>query len=368
MKKVLPVIIIVVIVAALWFAISSRGGESVQGKSGSEKPLGLDKSGTKATARMTPAPPRIPGTTEEGEEEAAAEERPATEVYKNADEALEAVKKAALDYDDLVLDQFTELPASCSWCDGFYSSLKDLIASPDTKPEQRSYYAELLAVSGRVENVKTLVEGILNAKNQEEADLFAEALELTTGKEDVIKYLGEQLHQTNDTVKEAAVAAITNQGSRLAVEMLYKNTLERGDPDGYYSMGIGLGEVVPEEEALPYLQDLVAKRDQYSHLAVKALLNAGLDGTKIVVDLLSNSKNPEFDKEMLKGAKDHIAYDDDVIAFLRPLAENSKSPVVREFATDVLKEFAQSQEEAGANDIGDVTAPLDAAPMSPLNP
>lgn len=369
MKKILPALIVVIIVAALWFAVSSRSGDSERKQDRSKPSASLDSGAALPDSRISksdgikPRIPSEPGEDEEDEDELMFGERPATEIYKSAEEALEAVKKAALDYDDLVLDQFTELPASCSWCESFYASLKDLLASPDIKDDQRSYYGELLAVSGRVDNIKTLVDGITHARNQEEAEIMAEALELSTGSDDVVKYLGEQLGNNNETLKEAAVAAITNQGSRLAVELLHKNTIERGDPDGYYSMGIGLGEVVPEEEALPYLQDLAAKRDAYSHLAVKSLLNAGLDGTKIVIDLLTSSRNPEFDRELLKGAKDHIAYDDDVIEFLRPLAESSQSPIVREFVQDVLKEFAQSQEE----DMADMTGGQ-MAPMSPLNP
>lgn len=234
----------------------------------------------------------------------------------------------------------------------------------DLKADERSYYAELLAISGRAENVRTLVEAINTARNAEEANVYAEALELSAGGDDVVRLLGEQLGASNDTLREAAVAAITNQGSRLAVETLYKNTAERGDPDGYYSAGIGLGEVVPEPEALPYLQDLAMKRDQFSHLAVKSLLNTGLDGTKIVIDVLSNSRNEEFDREMLKGAKDHVAYDTDVVNYLKTVAETSKSAAARDFAKDVLAEFEQSQAEEAADgaDDGDSEAPPVAAP------
>ena len=90
---------------------------------------------------------------------------------------------------DLILDQFTEPGQNCTWCNDFYGQLRDLIFSPDTKADQKSYFAEILAISGRVENVKTLVDAITSAKSQDEADSFAEALELTIGKDDVVKIL-----------------------------------------------------------------------------------------------------------------------------------------------------------------------------------
>lgn len=371
MKVFISIVVLIVIAAALWFAVSSResgstkqGLVSQQASQPNQAVPGGEGEGKSGVAGQQPA-----GETDsqdEEDEEAAADDRPATEIYKTADDALRAVKEAAADYDDLVLDQFTDLPKNCSWCDSFYRSLRDLLGS-DIKADERSYYAELLAISGRTENVKALVDALTGAKNSEEANVYAEALELSTGGDEVVRLLGDQLGSSNDTLREAAVAAITNQGSRLAVEMLYKNTVDRGDPDGYYSAGIGLGEVVPEPEALPYLQDLAMKRDQYSHLAIKSLLNTGLDGTKIVIDVLSNSKNPDFDRELLKGAKDHVAYDNDVVNYLKNVAETSKVATARDFAKDVLAEFEQSQaEEAAAGNDQDATQ--ETAPAAPQAP
>jgi hypothetical protein len=182
--------------------------------------------------------------TDEGVEEE--EARPAYEVYKTADEALDALKKGAQDYDDLILEQFTDLGPDCQWCDAFYNSVRDVMSAADTSAEQRSYFAEVLAISGRIENIQSLVEQIKNAKNSDESDVYAEALELTVGKDDVVKYLSTQLDSDNQPLKDASVAAITNQGSKLAVEALFKHVVERGDPDGYYSQGIGPGEMIPD--------------------------------------------------------------------------------------------------------------------------
>lgn len=351
MKKLLPVIVVVVIALGLWFFISSRIENESKPTTASQN-TNVNPASDQANAKSDSAQntnsdaETATDETEGGEGLAPTDDRPAAERYKSAEEALAAIKAGAADYDDLILDQFTEPGPNCSWCDGFYASVKDLMLSPDTKSEQRSYFAEVLAISGKVENVKAVVDAITGAKSQEEADVFAEALELTVGKDDVVKFLGEQLNQGNETLKEASVAAITNQGSKLAIETLYAHTVEKGDPDGYYSMGIGLGEVVPDEEALPYLQELAMKRDQYSHLAIKGMLNSGIDGVKMVMDVLSNSKNPEFDKEMLKGAKDHVSYDEDVVNYLRQVAESGKNNEAVAFAKDVLADFDQAQKEA----------------------
>jgi len=92
------------------------------------------------------------------------------------------------------------------------------------------------------------------------------------------------MESTNETIQEASIAAVTNQGTRLAAELLYNQTQKAGDPDGYYSRGIGLGEFIPDPDAIPYLQELVKKQDQYSPLAVKALINSGTDGLRLVLN------------------------------------------------------------------------------------
>lgn len=283
--------------------------------------------------------------TTEGEESAPEETKSATELYSSADQALEAVKKAAAEYDDLVLEQFTRPGPDCTWCDQFYAQVKDLMKSPDTSQETRGYYAELLAVSGRVDNISTLVDSIKNAKDATEADTYSEALELASGGDDVVRFLGSQMDSKNEAVQEASIAAVTNQGTRLAAELLYDQTAKAGDADGYYSRGIGLGEFIPDPEALPYLQELVKKQDQYSPLAVKALINSGMDGLRLVFDELNSVKDPEVIKKMLNGAEDHVNYEEGVEAYLAKIAETSQQPALVDFAKKVLEDFKNSADE-----------------------
>jgi len=289
------------------------------------------------------------------------EAKPASQVYASAEAALKAVQAGARDYDDLVLEQFTLPGEDCTWCPEFYKSVKDLLSDQATPTDQRSYFAEILAVSGRVDNIAILIDGIKNAPSKEVADTYAEALELTVGRDDVVKLIGENLDSTNESLREASVAAVTNQGSRLAAELLYKNTVERGDPDGYYSLGIGLGEFVPTEETIPYIQELALKRDQYSHLAVKSLVNAGQPGLQVVFDIIGNSTDIEADRQLLKDSIDHVNYDEETEAFLKKIVETSKQPLVIEYAKSILDDFNANAAEG--QEAEDTLAEEEPTPM-----
>ena len=269
MKKIFPIILLVILGIAAWFFSTGKSPSTDTALKVDAAGGGTEKSIRDEMINDINAMDSAGGNTggaADGDEADAdgmfnsdGETKPAAQVYSNADDALKAVLAGAKDYDDLVLEQFTLPGEDCTWCPQFYKSVKDLLADQTITADQRSYYSEILAVSGSVDNLSTLVDGIKNAPSKEAADSFAEALELTIGKDDVVQFLSEHLSSTNETLREASVAAVTNQGSRLAAETLYKNTVERGDPDGYYSIGSGLGELVPDEETLPYLQELALK-------------------------------------------------------------------------------------------------------------
>jgi 5'-deoxynucleotidase YfbR-like HD superfamily hydrolase len=89
---------------------------------------------------------------------------------------------------------------------------------------------------------------------------------------------------------------------------------------------------------------MVQKHDQYSHLAVKALINSGMDGLRAVFDELETSNDPEADRRMLKDALDHVNFEDGLDAYLKQKIEASKQPVVKEFAQKILDEYAGSEE------------------------
>jgi hypothetical protein len=274
--------------------------------------------------------------------------KPATEAYSNAEDALAAALKGAKDFDDSILEQFTEPSPDCSWCPAFYSSIQELVMNPNTPQDQKSYMAEILAISGRAENVQTLVQAIKNAPNATEADLFAEALELTLGKDEVTTVLGDQLSSTNDTLREASVAAITNQGTRQAAELLAKHVQERNDPDAYYSVGIGPGEFIPDEDALPYVQEQVQKRDQYSAAWAKSMINAGLPGLQSLFEQMDSSTNYDSDRALIKDAIDHVNFEDGIKELADNVIASNKNPVAVEFAKQIQAEISQQETEEPA--------------------
>lgn len=367
MKKLTPILIVALVgigsIGAYTFFASPRQSTTPTDSTATSSTGGTD---TQSQRKPVESVPRSSinlqqssqVTTDTGNDEEREEQvKPAPEAYASSDEALAAVLKGAKDYDDSILEQFTLPDPSCSWCGEFYTSVRDLTTNPNTPQEQRAYLAEILAISGRVENVQTLVESIKNAPSNDAADLYAEALELTLGKDEIVGFLGDQMSSQNETLREASVAAVTNQGTKIAAELLIKDLKERGDPDAYYAQGIGVGEAIPDEDAIPVYQELVRERSPGSHLGVKALLNAGLPGVRAVFDELENSPNPEADKALLKDAGDHINIDDEIVEYAnQKLAENS-NPYAVELAR-MIREQSQNAEQSAEGEAEDlVTAP-----------
>jgi hypothetical protein len=353
MKKLSPLLIVVLIIVASVAAYTFFGSQTTPSTSTEtasttttntsqqSNPKSEAVARTSMNTQLNNETVTATGNDEEPEEQI----KPAPEAYASADEALAAVLKGAKDYDDSILEQFTLPDPNCAWCAEFYTSVRDLANNQNTPQEQRAYLAELLAISGRTENVQSLIDAVKNAPSNDSADLYAEALELTLGREDVVTLLGEQMSSQNDTLREASVAAVTNQGTKLAAELLIKDVKEKGDPDLYYAQGTGIGEAIPDEEAIPVYQEFVHERLPSSHLGVKALLNAGLPGVQAVFEELENSQNPEADKALLKDVADHVNIDDESVAYTERKLVESNNPNVLELARQ-FREQSQNAEQA----------------------
>lgn len=348
MKKVVSLLVILGAAGAGWWFFNNQGDKAYFNNTSLQQP----EAGATATEKNTgPASTgsrdAAVNTTTQGSSAAEGpdEIKPAAQAFASAEEAFAAVVKGAKDFDDSVLEQFTEPGADCSWCPAFYASVQELALNPNTPQDQKSYMAEVLAISGRPDNIQTLVEAIKNAPNSTEADLFAEALELTLGKDEVTKVLGEQLSTTNDTLREASVAAITNQGTRYAAELLQKHIQERNDPDAYYSVGIGPGEFIPDEEALPFVLEQVQKRDQYSGAWAKALINAGLPGLQSLFEQLENSSNGDADRALIKDALAHVNFEDGIKEMTDNVIANNRSPIAVDFARQIQAEITEQESE-----------------------
>ncbi len=355
MKNLIALVLLVLVAAGAWFYLGQDSDQSTMNPGQSEnKTAGQTQAGATSGPSQTGLDQQSSSSnkgdssnedSEDEEFDEDFEDRPAAEVYKSADEAFAAIKKGAEDYDDLILEQFTTPGEDCNWCDDFYKTTTAAMFSKDASEDEKSYYAEVLAISGRSNNISTLIQAVQDAGKGDEADIYAEALELTIGDDKVVELLAQHINSENELLAEASVAAITNQGSRKAAETLYEHTVSVGDPDGFYSLGIGLAELIPEEETLPYLNELVTRRDPYSHLAVKSLLNYGMDGLRIVMESLTNSQDPAFDKKMLEDAVDHVSYEEPVEDYLKKLIKTSKNPLTVEFAKEILTDFEVEFEE-----------------------
>ena len=346
MKKILIVVVIVLAVAVYFFAAPPQRPDRRQVDRGSTPGTTSPDGGgtTQAEPDSDGIETRPDGAPIEGAETRDEDgfffedDTPAPEKYKTADEALKAAIAGAKDYDDLVIQRFVEV-GECSWCDKFFDELKAMMRDPKQDLDSISYYGEILAVTGNLNNIESIVDGMETARDEEVKDAMAEALELTIGGDDVVQYLSEHMNSEDELLQESAVAAVSNQGSRLAVELLYLNAVESGDPDGYYSLGIGLGEVIPDEDAIPVLNEYLLKRDQYSHLAAKALVNSGLAGLALVIDSVSTIDDVEYAKNVLDGTYDHAAYDEESEEYLRKLIRETRVDFVRTYAEGLLKEF-----------------------------
>jgi hypothetical protein len=365
MKKILPIIIIILAAVGIGYNFINREGKNPSSTtidttfptppnpgSGSNN-LGVGPSGSNSDVTLEGA---------EGDDSGVIDDvKPASIAYKNAEEALNAIKKGAADYDDMILEQFTSPGEDCTFCSQLYADLKSLLNSSSAKNEEKAYYAEILAISGNVDNIKTLVEGYKSAASTENKELFSAALELSTGKDDVVKYLGSELKTDNPDLKESIVAAMTNQGGSIAFDTLFQNIVASKNSDGFYSMGIGPAEMILDEQGLAKAQEYAQKRDEYSPLAVKAMLNSGLQGLKSVIDILESSNDQASNEKLVQGAIDHIGFDEQTDLFLKEKAKSS-NPAVRKLAEETLKDYA-NQEEALDED-----APSDEAPMTMMNP
>ena len=362
MKKLLPFAIILLAALGIGYNLINKGSGSPIASSGASNSTN-NTSGVTSNSNPVQVPSDDDITLEgtDGADARTEDIKPAAIAYSNAADALAAIKKGAIDYDDLILEQFTNPGEDCAFCTELYSQIKDLLSDPSGKNEEKAFFAEILAISGRTENVKTLVEGFKQTTSTDQKEIFASALELVSGKDDVVKYLGTELSTSdNPDLKESVVAALTNQGSTLAFETLYQHVVDTKNAEGYSSMGIGVSEMMLGEEALPSAQQKAQKRDEYAPLVVKAMLNSGLPGLRLVMDLLSTSNNVEADRRLIKDAVEHVGYDEQIEKYLQEI-EKSSAPLAKEFAQQILQDYAQQEEAIEQEPI------IDEAPMTMAN-
>jgi len=233
------------------------------------------------------------------------------ETYASAKDALYAVSTAAKNYDNDMLEKFKLPGTNCSWCEEFYSQVRGLLSSESMPLAERHYMALLLAESGRPENIEALIDAAVTATSTELKNLFSEALELTVGNDEVVRFLGMQLEKAPEGVRESIGTALTRQSSLAAAEELYRQArINPAEEEISFNDGIGLEELAATEEVLPFLSEIVRKRDEVSNLAAVALINSGEAGFR---EFLTVIESPEYaDTQLLDTVLKNVAFSEDV--------------------------------------------------------
>ncbi len=354
MKKIIiPVVIVILALGAYFFTgkNESKSFEPLANNTG-KKPV-TEVTGSSATTTTPPIEP-VKGSSDEDLENLYDEEiLPATDVYPSAREAYDKIMASIKSYDDIVLEQFAGLNASnCTWCPELFASLKEsMIAAKDD--DTKSYLAELLAITGDQGNIETILEAYKNG-NESDQEIYLESLEMTAGDDNLVAFLNGKIEGAPEPLKESLIAAISNHGSLSAVESLYEQTKAKGDPNGYYDFGMGLGEVIPDAEALPKLIDIANQKDQYSHLAVKSLLNYGDEGLREVFNIISSSNDSALNGKLLADAIDHVSFNEDTEALIDEVLANNSNPDAQKFAKEIKDEMAYELNNSDADTAEDV--------------
>jgi len=264
-----------------------------------------------------------------------------SETSKIAKEAFSLMADAASRNDQKFLNEIPKDDENCPWCDEFYSLTRQELGNSELSSDLRSFFARALAKSGNPQNVNAVAELMQASATQGELGTpvtYGQALEDVELEPEQVDEISAGLNSPNPYLVDMVVSILTKQGTLEAAERLYQHTTEVGDPDGYHRDGNGLGFMHPQPEAIPYLEELVRQRDQFSHLAVKALLNSGPEGIDRVVALLAESSDYQTSRRMLLSASDHIPTDPATLQHMQMLATSAKDRAVKEMARTVLKE------------------------------
>ena len=263
--------------------------------------------------------------------------------FTSGEQALNALRNGAIRGDPLTLQRFANLPRDTPWAEEFYRDVSAQLDDKKADPDDRQYAANVLAISGRAENIQALFDRVANAGSPEDISMLTSALAMANGGDEIVPLAVKELGSGNPNVQFSALTALTNQGSRAAAEALYAHALETGgSPESEKEDGTGLSMMLPDQEAVGFLSDVLRKEDRFSALAIGPLVNGGESGINAVFDVLQSTKNDAFREELLTALSSKLAVDETVLGKLTEL-QNSPDARLREFATEML------QKEEGEN-------------------
>ncbi|NDC39113.1 MAG: hypothetical protein EBZ48_13885 [Proteobacteria bacterium] len=272
-------------------------------------------------------------------------------IQDNARQAVEVLKEGARTGNKTLLKEIASLPKNCPGCSEFFLKTREAFSASDLSTDERIYLSSALAASGRADNQEFLYDQVRRAAADPSAAAVPPATlarQLERNQQggplagDVVDQVTNDLSSENPYLRDAAISLLTRQHSLQAAQSLYEYTVNNAARDGFYREGMGLGLMTPDPEAFPYLQDLVRKQDQYSHLALKALLNAGPNGITQAVSLLQEMQSSGPNRALIQGAVDHIPMYGPSLTYMKGL-QGSANPTVAELAQEVVREYNSRQ-------------------------
>lgn len=284
-------------------------------------------------------------------------QQPATKIYKSAEEAFNAVKEAAKKYDIEVLERFSLLE-SCAWCEEFYEMVRKELVKENLSEEEKAYLCELLTSSGNPLDIDYLIELYESSTSDSDKEIFLRSLEMTVANDKVLDKLFEKYNEKKDNpaLRDSIVAALTVQGSSKAIEYLYSIAEAQDNPLSDAEKALGLSEAIPSDEALGFLEDKLQKGDGKLDFVISAaILNNGLQGLKLFVDLLQSPVAQRLSNHFEK-LVDHVPYDEEIKSYLNYVKEKG-SDSQKVFANKVLSAFEIIQAELEKEEPADEEFP-----------
>jgi hypothetical protein len=231
----------------------------------------------------------------------------AARIYSTAEQALPFVEEFLSTGLTETLAEFTGIQGDCSWCAELFQQLGDMIADTSTPEEERFRAAMLLSGTARVEAAEVLIEKAEQDPTFGVRTVLFESLARVPPTPEIIALYNQKL-QDNDAekIREALVAALGFGRSLEAAQALYRDITLHNDTDGFARDRIGLAYFNADASALPYIRSLVDKRDEFSALAFRSLLNSGEQGMQIALEILEANPNDSFFAEIVQDAPKYV--------------------------------------------------------------
>lgn len=278
-------------------------------------------------------------TPETGESDTQADAEPdggGSDPILSVDEAARAI-----DLSDENFFAALRLNPHCADCDQIFAAVKQQFAAlaVGADPVKVKLLASALAQSERAEMVQEIISRYRAASGDPAIQtMLAESLELVSGDEEVSRELAPLVRpEEGEELKEAAVTGLSGMNDTVAAEALLQFARSVGDGKGGYDTAVGLGEFIPNAEAVPFLQRVAADGSAEAPLAIRALFNGGAESTKSAIEAILAVPESE-QQRLLSGAQSHVLMEPLTLDYLKSLAAGGQrlSAPLRAFIAEIL--------------------------------